>query len=243
MQVINMSKDKLYKKYLDITAKNISNDIQVNSISNCTKKKDLIKDNCVKKTLHFNKSCSYRHILKLNNIICSLEQKILKKKLKNDVLHDRLKRLNKVFINLNVEHTSEINKLYNRHQKDIENISKFSLEKFITELLPVIDNLHDALKTIELIKDHINYVQTYTGIHLTLKNFLIIMKKFNVQVINKINVLFDPHYHEAISILKDSNDVDKKNSSTIVVAVLRNGYLLNNRLLRPAIVEVATKKI
>ncbi len=245
MQIINMSKNKLYKRYLDIQKKNISNNIKTNGKNNFTKIQEITKNtsnNCTKKSQVY-KSCNYEHILKLNKTIYDLKQKILKKKLKNNLLNDKLKRLNKVFIDLNTEHTLEINQLYTRHQKDIENISKFSLEKFITELLPVIDNLHDALKTIKLIKNNINYLQTYTGIHLTLKNFLIVIKKFNVTVINKINVPFDPHYHEAISILKDNNNLDKKNRKHIVVSILRNGYLLNDRLLRPAIVEVVNKGI
>ncbi len=148
-------------------------------------------------------------------------------KLKNKILYFKKKNYNLV-----LRSKADIDNLCKRYEKNITNIYKYSLEKFSIDLLPIIDNLKSALLTSK--NKYININDTFKGIELTLRNFLSVIKKFGIKLINKVNVNFDTNYHQAISII-ETNDVLKDN---IVIEILQDGYLLNDRLLRPAMVKV-----
>ncbi len=130
--------------------------------------------------------------------------------------------------NLNLRFRAEIENIHKRNLLEIEKIHKYSLEKFAIDLLPIIDNLNNAIK-LSIEKNTI-----YEGIKLTLKSFLFVINKFGINIINKINVPFNPEYHQAMIIKK----VDGVVSNT-VINVLQDGYIMNGRLLRPAMVEVS----
>ena len=118
-----------------------------------------------------------------------------------------------------------------RSELDLANAHKFALEKIAGELLPVKDSLemglaaagenHDVSKLIE-------------GSELTLKMLGSVLEKFNIKEINPLNDKFNPDYHEAMS-MQDRDDVEPNT----VVAVMQKGYLLNDRLIRPALVMVS----
>ncbi len=170
---------------------------------------------------------------KLTNKIYKYKKEICFKnklinKLKNNLL-DVKKRIE----DINLRSKAELDNMYKRNQADIENVYKYSLEKFFKNLLPVIDNLKNALKSSK--NKNLDNVITYEGIKLTLKNFLSIITKFGVSIINKVNVNFDPNFHQAVSVIESENKDYKDN---LVVEILQDGYLLNNRLLRPAMVKV-----
>lgn len=118
-----------------------------------------------------------------------------------------------------------------RAQTEVANAHKFALESFAAELLPVKDSLEAALAsekvTIESLK---------SGDELTLKQLRSALEKFNVVEVNPVGQKFDPHRHQAISM------VDADADPNTVVQVLQKGYLLHDRVLRPALVTVAKPK-
>lgn len=118
-----------------------------------------------------------------------------------------------------------------RAHEDIDKARKFALEKFSSELLAVKDSLEAAsaveAATIESFKD---------GIELTLKQFASVFEKFSLAEINPVGEKFDPHKHQAISM------VEADAEPNTVISVLQKGYLLHDRVLRPALVMVAKAK-
>ncbi|WWO96091.1 MAG: nucleotide exchange factor GrpE [Candidatus Dasytiphilus stammeri] len=132
---------------------------------------------------------------------------------------------------------AELKNVHRRTSLEIEKAHKFALEKFVFELLPVIDNLQRAL---ELAAPHANpdFNPMIEGIQLTLKSLLDTVHKFGVKVIRETNVPFNPDIHQAMSLI----ETDKNEEPLIancVMKVLQHGYMLNGRLLRPAMVLVS----
>ena len=118
-----------------------------------------------------------------------------------------------------------------RATDDIDKARKFALEKFSGELLAVKDSLEAALNienaTLESYKN---------GVELTLKQLSAVFEKFNLAEINPVGEKFDPHKHQAISAIEADAEPNT------VVSVLQKGYVLNERVLRPALVMVAKAK-
>lgn len=131
---------------------------------------------------------------------------------------------------------AEIENIRRRTEIDIEKAYKFSLEKLINELLPIIDSLEKPLELNNQEKKDVNIITE--GIKLTLKALLNIVKKFGVEVINDVDVQFNPEIHQAISTI----DSDQVNTNHII-KVVQKGYTLNGRLLRPSMVIVSKKII
>ena len=118
-----------------------------------------------------------------------------------------------------------------RAQTDVASAHKFALESFAAELLPVKDSLEAALAaetvTVESLK---------SGDELTLKQLKAALEKFSILEVNPVGEKFDPHRHQAISM------VEADAEANTVVQVLQKGYLLHERVLRPALVTVAKPK-
>lgn len=126
---------------------------------------------------------------------------------------------------------AESENIRRRAQDDTEKARKFALEKFSTELLAVKDSLEAAL-TVETAT-----LESYkNGVELTLKQLASVFEKFNVVEMNPSGEKFDPHKHQAISL------VEAEAEPNTVVQVLQKGYTLHDRVLRPALVMVAKLK-
>lgn len=128
---------------------------------------------------------------------------------------------------------AEMDNIQRRTKRDIENAYKFSLEKFIKELLPIKDSLETAL-------DHAKAEEqdaALSGIQLTLKQLQNLLEKNGVKSIDPAGQAFDSHFHEAM--LAEENDELEPNT---IIRVLQKGYLLNERLMRPALVVVSKAK-
>lgn len=119
---------------------------------------------------------------------------------------------------------AEMENLHRRVERDIANAHKYSLEKFVNELVPVVDNLERALE----------HSPEDEGINLTLKSLIDALQKFGVEQVNPLNQPFNPEFHQAVS-TQALPDV----KPGTVVAVFQKGYLLNGRLVRPALVVVS----
>lgn len=127
---------------------------------------------------------------------------------------------------------AEMENLRKRSQRDVENAHKFALEGFASELLGVRDSLEMGLGAASLEDGSITSIRE--GIELTLKLLTQSMEKYNVIEINPLGEKFDPEHHQAMNMLEDQSA-----APNTVVMVIQKGYLLNGRLLRPALVSVA----
>lgn len=130
---------------------------------------------------------------------------------------------------------AEMENLRRRTELDVEKAHKFALEKFVNELLPVIDSLERALGVAD--KDNADMASMVEGIELTLKSMLDVVKKFGVEVVADTNVPLDPNVHQAIAMV-ESEDVAAGN----VLGVMQKGFTLNGRTIRAAMVTVAKAK-
>ena len=128
---------------------------------------------------------------------------------------------------------AEVQNMRRRCEVDVEKAHKFALEKFSTELLTVIDNLERALESApDTEADNIRAIRE--GVELTLKGFLETCEKFNIRQMDPEGEPFDPQMHQAMSMVPNP-DVEPNT----VVAVVQKGYLLNDRVIRPAMVMVS----
>lgn len=130
---------------------------------------------------------------------------------------------------------AEMENLRRRTEQDIEKAHKFALEKFVNELLPVIDSPDRALEVAD--KANPDMAAMVEGIELTLKSMLDVVRKFGVEVIAETNVPLDPNVHQAIAMV-ESEEVPAGN----VLGIMQKGYTLNGRTIRAAMVTVAKAK-
>ncbi|WP_407928523.1 nucleotide exchange factor GrpE [Aliidiomarina indica] len=114
---------------------------------------------------------------------------------------------------------------------EVEKARNFALEKFAGELLSVIDNLERALQTID--KDDEAQAKIAEGIEMTHKGFLSTIEKFGMEVLDPQGQPFNPQLHEAMG-MQEHAELPPNS----VLYVMQKGYLLNGRLLRPAMVMV-----
>ncbi len=119
-----------------------------------------------------------------------------------------------------------------RAEMEIDKARKFALEKFAGDLLSVVDNLERATQAADAENEAIKPL--LEGIELTQKGFLSTFEKFGVQTLDPQGEPFNPDHHQAMS-MQESADVPPNT----VIAVMQKGYLLNGRLLRPAMVMVS----
>jgi molecular chaperone GrpE len=147
----------------------------------------------------------------------SLEQALQQAQLKSDEYHDAWLRAK-----------AETENVRRRAQEDIAKAAKFAIDRFARELLAVKDSLEAALG-IETAS-----VESFrSGTELTLRQLVSAFEKSALTEVNPIGEKFDPHRHQAISV------VESEQEPNTVVTVLQKGYLLADRVLRPALVIVA----
>lgn len=128
---------------------------------------------------------------------------------------------------------ADIDNLRKRAQRDLENAHKYALEKFAGELLPVRDSLEMGIAAAAQ-GQNVDPARLIEGSELTLKMLGSVLEKFGVTEVNPQGERFNPQFHEAMSI-QPRADVEPNT----VVTVVQKGYLLNDRLIRPAMVIVS----
>ena len=126
---------------------------------------------------------------------------------------------------------AEVENVRRRAQRDVEHAHKFALERFVGELLPVVDSLE---KAIEAAAGETEAQAIAEGVELSLKLALSAMEKSGLTQIDPAGEPFDPEFHEAMSMIESA---DAEPGS--VLQVLQKGYSLNGRLVRAAMVMVA----
>jgi molecular chaperone GrpE len=126
---------------------------------------------------------------------------------------------------------AETENVRRRAQEDIAKAHKFAIETFAEHLLPVIDSLEAAVA-----HSSDDLAKVREGVELTLRQLNGALEKGRVVALNPVGEKFDPHRHQAISM------VPAEQEANTVVAVLQKGYVINERVLRPALVTVAQPK-
>jgi len=128
---------------------------------------------------------------------------------------------------------AELVTMRKRSAERLEFIKKYSLEGFLTKLLPIVDSLELGLAHAD---ESGGSEGMREGMELTYKMFIDLLEKHHVTSLSPVGERFDPKFHEAIS-LREEEDGDGEEEW--VVAVVQKGYLLHDRLVRPAKVVVA----
>ena len=126
---------------------------------------------------------------------------------------------------------AEVENARRRSMEDVSKAHKFAIEGFAENLLPVLDSLNAALTD-----SGADSAKMKEGIELTLKQLVSALEKGRVLEINPVGEKFDPHRHQAIAM------VPHEQEANTVVTVLQKGYLIADRVLRPALVTVSQPK-
>ena len=129
---------------------------------------------------------------------------------------------------------AEMENLRKRHATELANASKFAIESFAEALLPVADSLTMALSVPDQSLDGLK-----NGVELTLKQLQQAFEKGRLVAIDPAGEKFDPNRHQAISMV-DGKASNPPVASGHVVQVMQKGYLIGERVLRPALVTVAS---
>ncbi|MEW6679062.1 MAG: nucleotide exchange factor GrpE [Pseudomonadota bacterium] len=127
---------------------------------------------------------------------------------------------------------AEMENARRRALEEVEKARKFALDKFAGDLLAVKDSLEAALAT----GDNATLESIKSGVEITLKQLSGVFERHAIQELNPVGEKFDPNCHQAISM------VEGEGEPNTVATVLQKGYLLNERVIRPALVMVFKSK-
>ena len=139
----------------------------------------------------------------------------------------------------NLRYLAEIDNLTKRFDKEREDTFKYAVTEFANEIILVADNFVRVIESISLIKkdDKDKVKPLIEGIDLIYKDFLKTLEKFEIKQINCLGKKFDPNFHQAVS---EEENKDKEIGE--IIKVVQTGYLIQERLLRPASVVVVKKE-
>ena len=132
-----------------------------------------------------------------------------------------------------VRSRAEMDNLRRRTERDLANAHKFALEKFAQELLPVIDSMEMGVAAAT--DENADVSKLREGTEMTLKMFETAIEKFGIKGVHPHGETFNPDHHQAMTMI----DSPAHEPNTII-DVMQKGYLLNERLVRPAMVVVAS---
>jgi len=124
---------------------------------------------------------------------------------------------------------AEMDNLRRRHTRDLENAHKFGIEKYVTELLPILDSMAMGLAVEDASAESLR-----EGMKLTMNMLEKMMENLGIEEIDPLNEKFDADKHQAMT-MQPSAEVEPNT----VIAVMQKGYSLNERLIRPAMVMVS----
>ncbi len=119
-----------------------------------------------------------------------------------------------------------------RLHREKEEFARYATESVVRELLPIVDSLDHALVAVDKQSDPQAVIK---GVHLIYRQLLGVLAKEGVKRIPTVGELFDPNHHEAVAHV-DATDGQKDNQ---IVEEVQVGYMMNDRLIRPAMVKVA----
>ena len=158
------------------------------------------------------------------NFLKEMEAKLEAKEEEAKETYDRLLRV-----------TADFENYKKRSSREMEDFRKYANQSLLKEMLSVVDNLELAINSSNEEKN--TDKSLIEGLNLTLNEILRVFEKFNVKPIEAQGQTFDPAYHEAV--MREETDDYPENS---VISEFQKGYLIHDRLLRPAMVVVAVPK-
>ena len=126
---------------------------------------------------------------------------------------------------------AELENLRKRTTRDVESAHKYGLERFVNELLPVLDSIELGIAASQSAGDVAALRQ---GMELTVKMFGDCLQRLGVAAVNPVGEKFNPEKHQALS-AQEAADTEPGT----ILSVMQKGYELNGRLVRPAMVVVA----
>lgn len=131
--------------------------------------------------------------------------------------------------------SAEFDNYKKRTARDMDEFRKFANESLLMKLLPVVDNLERAISSSQEKKSSESCITE--GINMTLQEILNIFETFQVKPIESLNKTFDPNFHQAV-MQEETEEIEEN----IIIKEFQKGYMIQNRLLRPAMVVVAKAK-
>ena len=143
-------------------------------------------------------------------------------------LYEKVKSLEEALL----RSRADLDNAFKRNISDVEKAHKYSIEKLLIELLPVVDNLEHALTNFS----NKSSKEDKEGVELTLKSFESTLDKFGIRPIYPLNEQFDPIKHEAVMTSKDLKKQDNE-----IENIFQRGRELHERVVRPARVSVIKK--
>lgn len=152
-----------------------------------------------------------------------------------DALSPRIQELEEQLANAQeqvLRAAAEVQNIRRRAEIDIEKAHKFALEKFAGDLLTVVDTLERGLDMSDAEDEAIKPMRD--GLELTLKMLIDTLSRHQVEVVDPLGEPFNPEMHQAMTM--QESDTAEPNT---VLQVFQKGYLINSRLLRPAMVVVS----
>ena len=127
---------------------------------------------------------------------------------------------------------------FDNFRKNVEKQNSLKMLSIKADLLTVVVNMReDFIRAIDTIKQNKIDNAIFEGLESILKNIDIFLEKEGIKEIESLNNVFDPNIHEILGFSSVDNDVEEN----IVTKEIRKGYLLNDRVLRPSLVEVSKK--
>jgi molecular chaperone GrpE len=127
--------------------------------------------------------------------------------------------------------SAEFENYKKRSQREINDFKKFANESIFRQLLSVVDNLERAISAAQ---EKSEESVLFDGVKLTHKEIIKLFETFNVKPVEAENKVFDPNFHQAVTQVETDEFPDNT-----VTTVLQKGYLLHDRLIRPAMVVVS----
>jgi molecular chaperone GrpE len=129
---------------------------------------------------------------------------------------------------------------FDNYRKNIEKQNALRMLSVKADILSTMVNLReDFIRALDTLKHHKVDISILEGLTNILKNIDLFLEKENVLEIKALNSAFDPNFHEIIGFSYVEGDVEEN----IITREIRKGYLLNDRVLRPSLVEVSKKII
>jgi molecular chaperone GrpE len=127
---------------------------------------------------------------------------------------------------------ADMENLRRRTERDVDNAKKFALERFLTDLIPVLDSMEMGVQAATQSANEQDTIRQ--GMEMTLKMFQEVMTRFNVTAIDPTGQKFNPQEHEAIT-MQPSAD----HEPNTVMMTIQKGYVLSGRVVRPARVIIS----
>ena len=128
---------------------------------------------------------------------------------------------------------AEMENIRRRSERELANAHKYALEKFAVELLPVIDSMEMGVAA--AMDENADVSKLREGTEMTLKMFEAAIEKFGIKSVHPHGEAFNPEHHQAMTMI-DSQE----HEPNTIIDVMQKGYLLNERLVRPAMVVVSS---